>query len=162
MSIAGVMSTDLLPAGVRSFRICALVGGLVPIGLALGAGSLDLSRSVGLVFAVSAATLCPLLLLGVWWRGLTPIGAIAGLAVGGLTSIAAVVTVVGDVVDETALDGWLGVIADYPAAVTVPLTFATMILVSLATRTQIPPRVNAIFAAMHVPERLGLGVERTP
>ncbi|GEE01349.1 cation acetate symporter [Gordonia spumicola] len=157
VSIAGVMSTDLLPAGVRSFRICAVVGGLVPIGLALSAGSLELSRSVGLVFAVSAATFCPLLLLGIWWRGLTATGAVTGLVVGGITSITSVTLVAVDV-----LDGWPGVIADYPAAVTVPLTFAVMIGVSRMTRATVPPRVAGIFAAMHVPERLGLGVERTP
>ncbi|WP_341268397.1 cation acetate symporter [Gordonia malaquae] len=157
VSIAGVMSTDLLPAGVRSFRISAVIGGLVPIGLALGAGSLELSRSVGLVFAVSAATFCPLLLLGIWWRGLTATGAVAGLVVGGATSIAAVALGTGDL-----LAGWPGVVVDYPAAVTVPLTFAVMIGVSRMTRATIPPRVAAVFAAMHVPERLGLGVERTP
>ncbi len=162
VSISGVMSTDLLPAGVRSFRISAVIGGLIPIGLALGSGSLELSRSVGLVFAVSAATFCPLLLLGIWWRGLTAAGAVAGLIVGGLTSVAAVVLVVGEAISDDALGGWPGVIADYPAAVTVPLTFATMIGVSLATRRTVPSRVAAIFAAMHVPEGLGTGVERTP
>ncbi|MCF8588609.1 sodium/solute symporter [Gordonia liuliyuniae] len=162
VSIAGVMSTDLLPAGVRSFRICALVGGLIPIGLALGAGTLDLSRSVGLVFAVSAATFCPLLLLGIWWRGLTAAGAIAGLVVGGIASAAAVALVVSGVVDDDVAGGWPTAIVDYPAAVTVPLTFVVMIAVSMATRSSRPPGVAGIFAAMHVPERLGLGVERTP
>ncbi|QRY62819.1 cation acetate symporter [Gordonia sp. PDNC005] len=162
VSIAGVMSTDLLPAGVRSFRISAVIGGLVPIGLALGAGSLELSRSVGLVFAVSAATFCPLLLLGIWWRGLTAAGAVAGLVVGGLTSLTSVIVVVGELVSDDVLGGWPRVLTDYPAAITVPLTFATMVGVSLATRDTVPPRVAAIFAAMHVPERLGLGVERTP
>ena len=162
VSIAGVLSTDLLPAGVRSFRICALVGGLIPIGLALGAGTLDLSRSVGLVFAVSASTFCPLLLLGIWWRGLTAAGAIAGLVVGGVASAAAVALVVSDVVDGAVAGGWPTAIVDYPAAVTVPVTFAVMIVVSIATRSSRPANVASVFAAMHVPERLGLGVERTP
>ncbi|MCF8569078.1 cation acetate symporter [Gordonia sp. HY002] len=162
VSIAGVMSTDLLPAGVRSFRICALIGGLVPIGLALGAGTLDLSRSVGLVFAVSASTFCPLLLLGIWWRGLTAAGAIAGLVVGGIASATAVALVVSDAVDDSLAGGWPTAIVDYPAAVTVPVTFAVMIAVSIATRSSRPANVASVFAAMHVPERLGLGVERTP
>ncbi|MCF8603128.1 cation acetate symporter [Gordonia sp. HY442] len=162
VSIAGVLSTDLLPAGVRSFRICALIGGLIPIGLALGAGTLDLSRSVGLVFAVSASTFCPLLLLGIWWRGLTAAGAIAGLVVGGVASAAAVALVVSDVVDDAVAGGWPTAIVDYPAAVTVPVTFAVMIVVSIATRSSRPANVASVFAAMHVPERLGLGVERTP
>ncbi|MFT4087201.1 MAG: cation acetate symporter [Gordonia sp. (in: high G+C Gram-positive bacteria)] len=158
ISIAGVASTDLLPPGVRSFRLCAAVGGLIPIGLALGAGSLELSRSVGLVFAVSAATLCPLLVLGIWWRGLTAAGAVAGLLTGAATSAPAV----GFSTAGTLRGGWPEVLAGHPAAVTVPLTFAVMIVVSWATRTRVRPDVATLFARMHVPERLGLGVERTP
>ncbi|MBM7368034.1 sodium/solute symporter [Gordonia hydrophobica] len=159
VSIAGVMSTDLMPAGLRSFRICALIGGIVPIAIALSAGSLELSQSVGLVFAVSASTLCPLLVLGIWWRGLTAPGAVAGLAVGATASTAAVVCSVAGVFGN---DGWLAILAAYPAAVTVPLAFVTMVLGSIATRSRIPLGTAGAFARMHVPERLGLGVERTP
>ena len=69
VSIAGALATDVLRGRVRDFRLAALVGGLVPIPLALAASSLELSRNVGLVFAVAASTLCPLLVLGIWWRG---------------------------------------------------------------------------------------------
>lgn len=162
VSIAGVMSTDLMPAGVRSFRICALIGGVAPIAIALSAGSLELSRSVGLVFAVSASTLCPLLVLGIWWRGLTAAGAISGLTVGATASAVAVGCSVAGVLDGESDSEWLSVVAGYPAAVTVPLAFATMILVSLATRSTVPAGTANAFARMHVPERLGLGVERTP
>ena len=50
----------------------------------------------------------------------------------------------------------------YPAAVTVPLGFATMIAVSLATQATLPPGLSRTFARMHVPERLGMGIERLP
>ena len=86
VSIAGVLTTDVLRGRVRDFRLAAVVGGLVPIPLALAASSLELSRNVGLVFAVAASTLCPLLVLGIWWRGLTAAGAICGLIVGGALS----------------------------------------------------------------------------
>ena len=65
VSVAGALSTDVLRGRVRDFRLAAIIGGLVPIGLALAAASLELSRTVGLVFAVSASTLCPLLVLGI-------------------------------------------------------------------------------------------------
>ncbi|GAC56978.1 putative SSS family transporter [Gordonia hirsuta DSM 44140 = NBRC 16056] len=158
ISIAGVVSTDLLTAGVRSFRICALIGGLIPIGLALAAGTLELSRSVGLVFAVSAATLCPLLVLGIWWRGLTATGAITGMAVGAFTSGFAVLAGA----FWLSGDGWATAIVTFPAAITVPLTFATMITVSLLTRRTLRSDVATVFARMHVPERFGLVLERTP
>ena len=50
----------------------------------------------------------------------------------------------------------------YPAAVTVPLAFLTMVVVSLLTASTAPPDVARIFARMHLPERLGMGVERLP
>ena len=52
--------------------------GAAALGLALLAGTLPLTQVVGLAFAVAASTFCPLLVLGIWWRGLTATGATAG------------------------------------------------------------------------------------
>ena len=162
VSIAGALSTDVLRGRVRDFRLAALVGGLVPIPLALAASSLELSRNVGLVFAVAASTLCPLLVLGIWWRGLTAAGAICGLVVGGaLSGTAATLSVTGGL-DAQLLGGWPAALVDYPAAVTVPTAFLTMVLVSRLAASHAPRDIARIFARMHVPERLGMGVERLP
>jgi Na+(H+)/acetate symporter ActP len=164
VSIAGALSTDVLRGRVRDFRVAAIVGGLIPIPLSLATsgGGLELSRSVGLAFAVAASTLCPLLVLGVWWRGLTALGAMCGLVVGGVLSGTAVTAAVLGGIAEDVLGGWPAVMVGYPAAVTVPVAFATMILVSRLTRKSAPIDVAQIFARMHVPERLGMGVERVP
>jgi Na+(H+)/acetate symporter ActP len=162
VSIAGALSTDVLRGRVRDFRLVAVVAGLIPIPLSLAATTLELSRGVGLVFAVAASTLCPLLVLGIWWRGLTAKGAAAGLIVGALSSgLAALVSVTGWV-DDAALRGWPATLIGYPATITVPLAFATMVLVSRLTRADVPADVARSFARMHVPERLGMGVERVP
>jgi Na+(H+)/acetate symporter ActP len=162
VSIAGALATDVLRGRIRDFRLAAVVGGLVPIPLALAASSLELSRSVGLAFAVAASTLCPLLVLGIWWRGLTSRGAISGLLVGGVLSGAATTLAVIGGIDDGMLAGWPAALIGYPAAVTVPLAFLTMIVVSRLTAATAPPDVARIFARMHVPERLGMGVERLP
>ena len=163
VSFAGALATDVLPGRVRDFRLAAVVGGLIPIPLALTtAGGLELSRSVGLAFAVAASTLCPLLVLGIWWRGLTAFGAASGLAVGGLLSGVTVSVAVAGGVDEDMFGGWPAVLIGYPAALSVPLAFATMIVVSVFTRATIPADVAQIFARMHVPEHLGMGIERMP
>jgi len=163
VSFAGALATDVLPGRVRDFRLAAVVGGLIPIPLALTtAGGLELSRSVGLAFAVAASTLCPLLVLGIWWRGLTAFGAASGLAVGGLLSGVTVSVAVAGGVDEDMFGGWPAVLIGYPAALSVPLAFATMIVVSWLTRATIPADVAQIFARMHVPEHLGMGIERMP
>lgn len=159
VSIAGALSTDVLRGRIRDFRLAAAVGGLVPIPLALAASSLELSRSVGLAFAVAASTLCPLLALGIWWRGLTSTGAVSGLLVGGVLSGAATTVSVTGAIGDT---GWTAALIGYPAAITVPLAFLTMIVVSRLTASTAPPDVARIFARMHVPERLGMGVERLP
>ncbi|MGV0811758.1 cation acetate symporter [Mycolicibacterium boenickei] len=160
VSIAGALATDVLRGRVRDFRIAAVIGGLIPIPLSLMVSGLELSRSVGLAFAVAASTLCPLLVLGIWWRRLTVVGAACGLVVGGCVCGGAVLVAITGGVDDTALGGWPAVMVDYPAAVSVPIAFLTMIVVSLFTRPT--PGVAQIFARMHVPERLGLGVERVP
>lgn len=160
ISIAGALATDVLRGRVRDFRIAAVVGGLIPIPLSLMVSGLELSRSVGLAFAVAASTLCPLLVLGIWWRGLTVVGAACGLVVGGCVCGGAVLVAITGGVDDAVLGGWPAVMVGYPAAVSVPIAFLTMIVVSLFTRPT--PGVAQIFARMHVPERLGLGVERVP
>lgn len=163
VSFAGALATDVLPGRVRDFRLAAVIGGLIPIPLALAAsGGLELSRSVGLAFAVAASTLCPLLVLGIWWRGLTAMGATCGLAVGGLLSGGAVTVAVAGGIDEEVLGGWPAVLIGYPAAVSVPLAFSTMIVVSRLTRAAVPAEVAQTFARMHVPENFGMVIERVP
>ena len=156
VSVAGVLSTDVLRGRVRDFRLAALLAGAVPALLTLALVSLDLSESVGLAFAVAASTFCPLLVLGIWWRGLTAAGAAAGLVTGSVLSASAVTMTV----LHLASNGWWRAIVSQPAAVSVPAAFAVMIAVSVATRKRIPPGIGQILLRMHAPERLGVGLDR--
>ncbi|KAF0959753.1 sodium/solute symporter [Rhodococcus sp. T7] len=160
VSIAGVLSTDVLRGRIRDFRIAAVLAGAVPLALSLAVTSLDLSRTVGLVFAVAASTLCPLLVLGIWWRGLTAVGAGAGMVTGGLVAgCAAGMSVFGGLTVDV-WNGWPAAMVAYPAAVSVPLAFVTMVLVSKATKRHIPVDLSRIFTRMHAPERLDVGSDR--
>jgi Na+(H+)/acetate symporter ActP len=113
---------------------------------------LDVSLVVGLAFAVAASSFCPLLVLGIWWRGLTGVGAAAGVLVGGGAAAGAVLATV---LGHTG-PGWVGTLLAYPAAGTVPLAFAVMVLVSLATRRRVPENVGRIMLRLHAPESLRL------
>jgi Na+(H+)/acetate symporter ActP len=150
-SVAGVLSTDVLGHGsVRDFRRSALVAGIVPLLLALFVASLDVSQVVGLAFAVAASSFCPLLVLGIWWRGLTAAGAAAGIvAGGGAAATAVLLTVLGG-----PLPGWAGVLTAQPAAWSVPLAFLVMITVSLLTRHRLPKNLGAIMLRLHAPDAL--------
>jgi cation/acetate symporter len=154
-SVAGVLSTDVLGRGsVRDFRRAAVVAGLVPLILALRVSGLDVSQVVGLAFAVAASSFCPMLVLGVWWRGLTAAGAAAGIVVGGGAAVGSVLlTVLGG---GSAGGGWTGTLLAQPAAWTVPLAFSVMVVVSLATRKRVPASVGATMLRLHAPDALRL------
>ncbi|MFI6866797.1 cation acetate symporter [Nocardia sp. NPDC050406] len=160
VSIAGVLSTDVLRGRIRDFRYAALVAGAVPLALSFTVATLDVSRTVGLAFSVAASTLCPLLVLGIWWRGLTATGAAAGLIVGGLTAGGATAVSILGGIGDTVAGGWPAAILGYPAAVSVPLAFAAMIVGSKLSRGLTAREVRRVFVRMHAPERLGMGSDR--
>ncbi|AKJ09256.1 sodium:solute symporter [Streptomyces incarnatus] len=149
MSVAGVLAQDVLPTlGVRHFRLATLPAIAVPTAAAAVVSDLPVADAVGLAFAVSASSFCPLLVLGIWWRGLTPPGAIAGLVLGGGSALTAVTaTIAGG-----ARSGWLHTLLAWPAVWSVPVGFTAMILTSLATRGRVPPGTAATMARLHLPE----------
>jgi Na+(H+)/acetate symporter ActP len=156
ISVGGVLAQDVLRnrwQPVRAFRIGCATAILVPYLLSLGTQRISVAAAVGLAFAVAASSFCPLLVLGIWWRGLTDVGALCGLAVGGgLASTAVFVT--------TALGpqpGWTGALLAQPAAVTVPIAFAVMVIGSLATRRRTPKDVARTMVRLHAPEVLLAG-----
>jgi Na+(H+)/acetate symporter ActP len=158
VSVAGVVSQDLVRwggghrQGIRTFRLSTVIVVTVSLALTLVSAGVPVAHAVELTFAVAASTFCPMLLLGIWWRGLTARGAIAGLVVGGGLSMGAVVSTTFGI----ATGGWFGVVMTQPAAVSVPLSFATMLLVSLATRASAPEHVAQTMVRLHAPEHIDL------
>ncbi|WP_332643394.1 sodium/solute symporter [Aeromicrobium sp.] len=153
MSIAGVVGQGLARTGaistITGLRLAAVGCVMVPLVLALTADRLPVANSVTFAFALAASTFCPLLVLGIWWRGLTAKGAIAGLIGGGLCAgVAPVLTI------ARQPEGWFGLLMSQPAAWSVPVGFALMVGVSLLTRADIPTNVARTMVRLHTPERL--------
>jgi cation/acetate symporter len=161
ISVAGVIDQDIMrprfsartggdSVAVQGFRIAAVVAVVVPYTFSLLSVRVGLAETVGLAFAVAASTFCPLLVLGVWWRGLSTTGAAAGLATGGLLAMSAVlVTVVGGV-----HQGWTGALLAQPAAWTMPIAFLVAVVVSLRTPARIPKGTARTLVRLHAPEGL--------
>ena len=151
--VAGTLSQDVLGAtSVGGFRRATVIGGAVALLLGLAVEPFDINRLVGWAFAIAASSFCPLLVLGIWWRGLSARGALAGLLVGGGASSGAILaTMLG-----MAPDGWPGSLLGQPAAWTVPLAFAVMVLVSRRTPASVPSDVGRTMLTLHTPELLGL------
>ncbi|EMY32548.1 symporter [Arthrobacter crystallopoietes BAB-32] len=153
VSLAGVVSQDLFRGSVRGFRWAAVLSAVVPLAVALGTDSLALAGSIGTVFAFTASTICPMLLLGIWWRGLTAAGAIAGMVAGALACGAAVIS-------AAAAGAALGPFAEllaHPAAWSVPTAFAVTIAVSKLTAARRPATVSRVMARLHTPEPVHAG-----
>jgi cation/acetate symporter len=161
VALAGVVSQDLFGGTVRSFRWSAVACTVVPLAVALLTIPQGLVTSVGTVFVFAASALSPVILLGVWWRGLTARGAVAGMVVGAvlcataLLASSAVVTGYG--VSPSGADGdvpgWVRALLAQPAAWTIPLATATVVVVSRLDRRGPPLRADRILRRLHVPER---------
>jgi Na+(H+)/acetate symporter ActP len=163
VAVAGVLSQELQRrraattvrdprAGVRPFQASAVVALALPLLVALAVQGVGVAEAVGLAFAFAASTLAPLILLGIWWRGLTDAGALAGMAVGGAAAGVAIV----DTWLGTAHGGWLGVLLTHPAAWSAPLAFAAMVVVSWLTPHRVPLHVDTTMVRLHTPEALPL------
>lgn len=149
VSIAGVVSQEVLGGGVRAFRLAALASVIVPLLVTFVTAPNGLTSSVGLVFLVAASSLSPVLLLGVWWRGLSSVGAIAGI----LTGSGSVALSIGLTTSGWVRDPILVSALSQPAAWIVPLATAVTVIVSLATKTRGSHDVDRFFLRLHAPER---------
>jgi cation/acetate symporter len=159
IAIAGVIDQDLLRPRmsriapvhyrpVQGFRIAALLAVAVPFVTWRLIGSFSLADTVGLAFAVAASTFCPLLVLGIWWPRISTVGAAAGLIVGGVTAIGAVIVRV----LSSPLHGWAGALIGQPAAWTMPLAFGAIVLVSKLTPSRVPLGTARSMVRLHTPE----------
>ena len=128
VSIAGVLSTDVLRGRVRDFRLAALVGGLVPIPLALAASSAGLvpQRRTGVrgrrVHVLPAAGAGHLVARADRARARS-----AGCSSAACCPAPRSPLAVTGGIDDELLGGWPAVLIGYPAAVTVPVAFLTMV-----------------------------------
>ncbi len=159
VSVSGVLAQDVLRrvASVRAFRWASVVAVTIPYLISVAAYRLPVADAVGLAFAVAASSFCPLLLLGIWWRRLTDVGAATGLVVGGGLAALAVLTTI--LTHPTS--GWTAALLTQPAAWCVPLAFTVMVATSYATRRRLPEGTGRALARMHTPESLSLRPDPT-
>lgn len=147
VSLAGVISQDVFDGSVRSFRVSAVLCTLVPLAVALFTVPEGLVSSVGTVFVFAASSLTPVIVLGVWWPGLTARGAVAGMITGALSCGLALLAT------PLARGGWAEALVAQPAAWTIPLATGVVVVVSLLDRGRVPSRAERYLTRLHAPER---------
>jgi cation/acetate symporter len=128
---------------VRAGKFAALVVGGIAMWLGIQFQAMNVSALVGWAFNIAASANLPALIMILFWRGTSKQGVASAIIVGLLSSLGWVL------VSKEAFQNVYGFTADaaaaatlvpfsQPAIVTVPLGFATLILVSLL----IPPKAR--------------------
>lgn len=135
-------------SGVTAFRVGAVFALAAPLTVLPKVGPQGAANLVTMALCVSACSLCPLLVLGIWWRGLTAAGAVAGLLAGGGLAVAAGA----HRLFSAACTGWAAAVVAQPAMVVAPAAFAVMVAVSLLTRRRVPRRADRALMKLHLPE----------
>ncbi len=113
--------------------MAAVVAAVVAVLLAIVFQKENVAYLVALAMTVAASTNFPVIILSLYWRRLTSVGALLGGLVGLISSVGLIVLSPGV---------WVRVLhhahpvfpADYPALVSAPLAFLVCWLASLATQ----------------------------
>jgi cation/acetate symporter len=176
VSITGALAHDIYgrilrpqstPAQrMRMFKVFAFVCGGAAVLLGLAVKEFEINKLVGWAFAIAATSYFPLLFLSTWWRGITMKGASIGMLIGGLLSLAAIVTTMfADAWGADGLRAWYAVhplartLAEQPAIWGLPVALVLMLVISKATRETVPADARRKMLVLHAPETLGLKEE---
>ncbi len=136
---------------VVSFALIAL-----GIGLAIPASGLDkaypalIAMMVTWAFSVGASAFVPMLLTGIWWKGTTERGAIAGMLVGLIGAISIIflnILMALKILPATGALGFLGALT-FPVIFTFPASLATIYIVSKLDG-KVPANIDEIWMRIH-------------
>ncbi|MBA4019513.1 MAG: cation acetate symporter [Pirellula sp.] len=120
---------------VRVGKFGALVVGIIAIVLGIVFEKMNVTFLVGWAFSVAASANMPSLAMLLFWKGTTRQGIIAGILVGMISSLTWVLLSADAYKDVYGLPPDQAIMPfSQPGIVTIPLGFATVILVSLMTR----------------------------
>ncbi|MRK19395.1 cation acetate symporter [Pseudomonas sp. JG-B] len=141
---------------MRVSRIATVAIGLVAIGLGILFEQMNIAFLVGLTFGVAASANFPMLIMAMYWKGLTTRGALWGGLTGLVSALALVIC---------APAVWVGVLGhekalfpyDQPALFSMPLAFLVIIVVSTLDRSARASRERAAYDDQFVRAQTGLG-----
>lgn len=143
---------------VRVSRVTTIVLGIVAILLGIAFEKINAAFMVGLAFAVAASANFPVLLLSMYWKGLTTRGAFIG---GFLGLIAAVALTV---LSKSVWTDVLGLAHPWfhysnPAIFSMPLAFAGAWLFSVLDHSRTAADEERLFQAQYIRSQTGIGAE---
>jgi cation/acetate symporter len=149
MAASGAVAHDLMTnlskkvfsdhAKVLAGRIVAVVVGVIGIVLGIAFRDMNVSFLVGWAFAVAASANLPSLLFMLFWKKTTSEGIIASIMTGIISSVA-LILLTPDMWTRYGLDPASAPMPiNQPGIISIPLSFAVLIFVSLATQKKNQP-----------------------
>ena len=137
-------------------KIAAIVIGVLAIVLGILFEKMNVAFLVGLTFGVAASTNFPILLLSMYWKGLTTKGALIGGTVGLVSAVTLVVL---------SKSVWVTVLGheapvfpyEHPALFSMPLAFIVTMLVSVLDGSLQARREREAFDDQYVRAQTGIG-----
>jgi cation/acetate symporter len=146
-AIAHDLFTMLVPGAsdkrqVLVAKLTSVGVGVIAILTGLVFRGYNVAFLVGLAFAIAASTFFPVLMLGVWWKGTTEKGALAGMIVGMVGSGVMIATSLLKV--HTLMN---------PSIITVPASFLTIYIVSKIDG-KTPHDTVEFMRKVHMPEKV--------
>jgi cation/acetate symporter len=152
---------------LRVARLATLAMGAAAIILGIVLEGQNVAFMVGLAFAIAASANFPALLMAIFWRRFTTWGAVASIVVGAVSAL--VLIYISPTIQEDVLGHTTSLFPlKNPALISMPLAFATGIVVSLLTRDlESEARYEEAERRMHLgaapaPAPLGASVARRP
>jgi cation/acetate symporter len=143
---------------VRVSKVAVVALGIIAILLGLAFERQNVAYIVALTFSIAASSNFPILVMAMFWRGLTTRGALAGGYVGLLGSVLLVVlgpTVWGKVLGMGAAVFPL----DFPTIITLPAAVIVAWLVSKADNSAAARNERLAFEDEYIRSQTGLGAE---
>ncbi len=141
---------------VRVSKIATVVLGVLAVLLGIAFEKVNIAFMVGLAFAIAASSNFPVLLLSMYWRGLTTRGAAVGGWLGLISAV--LLTVLSKAIWVTILGNAQAVFPyDNPALFSMPLAFLACWAVSKFDTSRQAKLEGAEFDAQYVRSQTGIG-----
>ena len=145
---------------LRASKITTVVLGLIAMGLGIAFEKQNIAFMVGLAFAIAASANFPVLIVSMYWRGLTTVGAVLGGWLGLISAVT--LTVLSPSIWEKVLGFPAGsALFPYnsPALFSMPAAFFGCWLFSVVDRTARARAERASFDAQYIRSQTGIGAE---
>ena len=143
-------------------KVTTVILGITAIALGIVFEKVNVAFMVGLAFAIAASANFPVLLLSMYWKGLTTRGAFVGGFLGLISAVT--LTVLSPSIWELVLlnpKGSAPVGYNAPALFTVPLAFLGCWLFSKLDHSRSAASEGSAFMAQYIRSQTGIGADST-